>query len=138
MQHRFDKIFKNNADYLYFVFRVFVGFLFFQIGLQRLLLGGAEDLAPAVTIISLLGLVGLLELVGGLAIMLGVFTRPFALVSAVYMIVEYIKSHISFGILPLMSGASVEFLLFASFLVMLGFGAGKWSLERLVLKKEIF
>ena len=129
------KLIEKYQDHLYFVFRLFVGFLFFTIGAQRLLgwFGGEQTAA----LFSLFGLAGLIELLGGLAILLGLFTRPAALISAIYMIIEYLRSHAPFGPVPIMNGGEVEFLLFAAFLVLLAFGARRWSLEKFLFKKEI-
>lgn len=132
----FAKLIKAYGDHLYCVSRLFVGFLFFTIGAQRLLgWFGGQEITP---LFSLFGLVGILELVGGLLIILGLFTRPVALISAIYMIVEYFRSHAPFGPIPIMNGGEVEFLLFAAFLVLLVNGAKRWSLEKVLFKKEIF
>ena len=88
--------------------------------------------------LSLLGLAGLIEFVGGLAIMLGFFTRPVALISAGFMLIEYFRSHVSLGLIPIMNGGEVEFLLFASFLVLFIHGSKRWSVEKYLLKKELF
>lgn len=82
MRNFTDKLIERYSDYLYFVFRVFVGLLFFQHGAQKLFgwFGG-----NAVELLGLMGLAGLIESVGGLAIALGLFTRPFAFAGALEM-----------------------------------------------------
>jgi len=130
-----NKIIEKYEDYLYFVFRLFVGFLFFTVGAQRLLgWFGGQDITP---LFSLFGLVGSIELVGGLLIMLGLFTRPVALISAIYMVIEYIRSHAPISLIPLMNEGMVEFLLFAAFLVLLAQGAKRWGLEKALFKKSV-
>ena len=131
-----DKIIKKYRDHLYFVFRLFVGFLFFTIGAQRLLgWFGGQEITP---LFSIFGLAGIIEIVGGLFIILGLFTRPVALISAVSVIIEYFRSHLPYSIIPIVSGGEGEFLLFAAFLVLLAYGAKRWSLEKYLLKKELF
>ena len=63
-----EKYFKLNSykDYLYFVFRVFVGLLFLQHGLQKLfgMFGGLGG--QSAELFSLMGLAGTIETLGGL------------------------------------------------------------------------
>jgi len=133
---RQSKIIGKYEDYLYFVFRFFVGFLFFTIGAQRLLgWFGGQELTP---LFSLLGLAGIIELVGGLLIILGLFTKPVALISAIYMIIEYFRAHAPSSLIPIISGGEIEFLLFAAFLILLVYGSRKWSLEKAIFKKEMW
>ena len=124
-------------EYLYFVFRVVVGLLFLQHGGQKLFgwfggLGGN----PA-ELISLMGLAGVIEFFGGLAIVLGLFTRLTAAIAAIEMIVAYFIAHIPQGQIPLLNQGEPALLFFASFLVLLAYGPGKWSLGKLIFKKEI-
>lgn len=132
----YKKIGKNYGDHLYFISRVLVGFLFFSIGAQRFLgwFGGEGNTA----IFSLAGLGGIIEFVGGIAIAVGFFVRPVALISAIYMLIEYIRSHAVINIYPLATQGGVEYLLFALFLIFIVDGAKKWSLEKALLKKERF
>jgi len=132
----FNKFNKKYGDYLYSISRVFVGFLFFSIGARRLFgwFGGEET----AVLLSLAGLAGIIELLGGLAIAVGFFTRLTAAIGASYMLIEYLRVHFYDGLVPIMTGGEVEFLLFAAFLVLIRYGAQKWSLEKILLKKETF
>lgn len=132
----FKKFNKKYGDHLYFVFRVFVGFLFFTIGAGRLF--GWFGWEETSVLFSLAGLAGTIELLGGLAIATGFFTRLVASVSALYMVIEYLRMHFYDGLIPIMTGGEVEFLLFAAFMVLIRYGAQKWSLEKLLLKTELF
>ena len=127
-----------NKDYFYFVFRVFVGLLFLQHGLQKLfgMFGGLGG-QPA-ELLSLMGLAGIIETFGGLGIALGLFTRLIAFVTAIEMAVAYFMVHIPIGAVPLLNQGEPALLYFASFLVIMVYGAGKWSLEKALMKKEVF
>jgi putative oxidoreductase len=131
----FEKIFKQGGDYLYFVFRICVGLLFYQHGMQKLfgLFGG-----HAVPIVGLLGLAAIIEFAGGLAITFGFFTRLAAIIAAVEMIVAYFMVHLPKGIIPIVNKGELALLYFAAFLVIMIYGGRKWSLERALWKKEIF
>ena len=127
-----------NKDYFYFVFRVFVGLLFLQHGLQKLfgMFGGVGG--QPVELFSLFGLAGLIEFIAGLAIAFGLFTRLVAFISAIEMLVAYFMAHAKAGLIPLVNQGELALLYFAAFLVLTAYGAGKWSLEKALMKKEFF
>jgi len=127
-----------NKDYFYLVFRVLVGLLFLQHGLQKLfgMFGGLGG--NSAELFSLMGLAGTIELLGGLAITFGLFTRLAAFIATIELIIAYSMAHIPNGLIPIMNGGELALLFVASFLVIIVFGAGRWSLEKAILKKEIF
>ena len=129
------KYVKNYENHLYFVFRVLIGLLFMQHGAQKLFgMFGFQ----AVPLTSLFGLAGIIEFFGGLAIAVGFFTRLAALISALEMGVAYFMVHASQGLIPILNQGELALLYFASFLVIIVYGARKLSLEKALLKKEIF
>ena len=128
---------------LYFAFRLLIGIFFLSHGAQKLfgVFGGVDGNGGAVNLFSMFGLAGLIEFIGGLFIFLGLFTSIVSLVAALEMLTAYFMVHVpSGGILPLMQQANGEpaILFFAAFLVLIAFGAGKWSLEKKILGKEIW
>jgi putative oxidoreductase len=116
----------------YFVFRVLVGLLFAQHGLQKLfgLLGGNQAAA-----FSLMWFAGVIELFGGVLIAVGLLTRIVALIGGVEMLVAFFKAHAPQGLIPIMNKGEPALLFFAAFLVIIAQGAKKWSLDSLVFKK---
>ena len=92
----------------------------------------------AVPLTSLFGLAGIIEFFGGLAIALGFFTRLAALISALEMGAAYFMVHIPQGLMPILNQGELALLYFASFLVITVYGARRLSLEKALLKKEIF
>lgn len=123
-------LFKGLSKYnegFHFVFRVLVGLLFFQHGGQKLF-GWFTD-KGAVELVSLMGLAGTIELVGGILLVLGLFTRLTALISGVEMIVAYGMAHASRGLIPIANGGELALLYLACFIAIFGFGAGKLSLD---------
>ena len=92
----------------------------------------------AAPLVSLFGLAGIIEFFGGLAIVLGFFTRLTALIAAVEMIVAYTIVHLPNGLVPILNQGELALLYFASFLILIVYGARKLSLERAILKKEVF
>ncbi len=118
---------------LFSVFRIFVGLLFMQHGAQKLFgwFGG-----NSVGLFSLMGAAGVIEFFGGLLLVVGLFTRPVALIAALEMLVAYFKAHFPSGFIPLMNKGELALLFFACFLVLLVYGANKFSLDALWFKKE--
>lgn len=126
------------GDYLYFIFRIMVALLFFQHGLQKLFgfFGGINGRGGTVEIWSLLGLAGIIEFIGPIAIILGIFTRPVALLMALEMSVAYFKAHLPAGFIPLVNQGELALLYFAAFIVLVEYGAGKWSLDKKIFENE--
>ena len=131
-----QKYAEKYKDYLYLVFRVLVGGLFFIHGAQKLFGWFGGNKVAALT--SLMGVAGAVEFFGGLLVVLGLFTRLAALVSAVQMLVAYFMAHSPNGWNPLVNKGEPAVLLFAAFLVLLVYGNQKWSVEKAVLGKENF
>jgi len=125
------KLGENYTSYFYFVFRVLVGLLFAQHGAQKLFgaIGGSQ--AP---LLSLMGLAGIIEFFGGLAIALGLLTRLAALLGGIEMLVAYSMVHVSQSFFPILNQGEPALLFFASFLVLLAFGAKKWALDNVLFK----
>jgi putative oxidoreductase len=128
--------FRKNGDTFYFVFRLLVGLLFMQHGLQKLFgaFGGVNG--GTVQIFSLMGLAGIVELFGGALIAVGLFTRIAAFVSAAEIIVAYFKAHAPKDLIPLANGGELALLYFAAFLAVLAFGSRKWGLDNSFFRKN--
>ncbi|MCH8003969.1 MAG: DoxX family protein, partial [Nanoarchaeota archaeon] len=114
--------------------------LFLQHGAQKLfgVFGGVAGDGQAVALLSLMGLAGIVEFFGGLAIALGFLTRLVAIVTALEMSVAYFMIHIPQGWIPFMNQGELALLYIATFLVLIGYGAKKWSLDKALFKQELF
>ena len=116
---------------MYVLFRLIVGGLFMLHGVTKYgLLGGS-----AVEMGSLLWFAGVIETVGGLFLVLGLFTRVVAAICAAEMLVAYFMAHFPQGWSPLANKGEPALLFFAAFLVLAGHGAWKWSLDNVWFKK---
>ena len=137
-----------NKDYFYFVFRVLVGLLFMQHGLQKMFgLFEGPGIPGFAGFLSTLGfpapiffsyVAASIELFGGLAIALGLFARLAAFIATLELLIAYSIAHIPNDLIPILNQGELALLYVASFLVIMVFGAGKWSLEKVMLKKEVF
>ena len=91
-----------------------------------------------VPLMSLFGAAGLIELIAGIAITLGLFTRLAAFISGIEMLIAYFMAHAPNGLIPLVNQGELALLYFAAFVAITAFGAGKWGLETALMKKEGF
>lgn len=75
--------------------RIGAGMMFFVHGAQKVFgwFGGMGPQHGSVPLLSELGVAGVIEVVGGILVIIGLFTRPVALVMAGEMAVAYIKAH---------------------------------------------
>ena len=99
------------GDVAFVFLRGATGLLFMTHGLQKLfgLFGGLGNGATA-PLASRLGVAGCLELVGGLLLAAGLFTRPVAFVLAGEMVLAYVIAHLPRGVMPLQNGGEVALL----------------------------
>jgi len=114
---------------IYALLRIVSGFLFFQHGLPKLFGGFGRD-AP-VELMSQLGLAGIIEVFGGAAICLGLFTSPVAFIASGEMAVAYFQAHAPRGFWPNMNGGELAALYCFVFLYFSAMGSGKWSIDAL-------
>ena len=111
------------------VFRIVTGLLFLAHGLVKLA-GFPEGAQPGqVPLASIYGLAAVLELVGGAAIVLGLFTRPVAFVLSGQMAVAYFMAHAPQSFFPVLNGGELAILYSFGFLYLAAAGAGPWSID---------
>jgi putative oxidoreductase len=115
--------------------RVMVGFTFSLHGWQKFfgMFGGIGGSRPELT--SMLGAAGVLETVGGLLIILGLFTRPVAFLLSGEMAVGYFRAHAPRGWAPLVNGGEEAVFYCFFFLWLSSSGAGRLSLDRIFGRK---
>lgn len=121
----------------YFLLRVVSGLVFLQAGSMKLFgwFGGMPGGATA-TLMSQVWIGGMLEVFGGLAIMLGLLTRPVAFLLSGEMAVAYWQFHAPKGAWPILNHGELSVLFCFIFLYMAARGAGAWSLDALLWRKH--
>jgi putative oxidoreductase len=80
---------------------------------------------------SLPGVAGILEIVGGSLIVIGLFTRPVAFILSGMMAVAYFLAHAPQNFFPLLNGGEPAILFCFIFLYLSAAGGGAWSLDAL-------
>ena len=116
----------------YFLLRVVAGLLFFQAGSMKFLgwFGGMPG-SPGSTapLLSQVGIGGLLEFFGGIAIMLGLCVPVVAFILSGEMAVAYWQFHAPHGAWPIVNHGESAVLFCFIFLYMAARGAGDWSID---------
>ena len=80
---------------------------------------------------------GILEIVGGILLVLGLFTRPAAFVLSGQMAVAYFMAQASGNALfPIVNGGESAVLFCFVFFYIAAAGGGAWSLDRLFFKRK--
>lgn len=109
------------------IVRIIVGLAFMLHGTAKLFNFPPGD--GAVPWASLMGLAGILETFGGLAIVLGLFTRPVAFVLSGEMAVAYFMAHFPQSFWPSKNGGELALVYCFFFLYLVFAGPGEWSLD---------
>jgi len=110
--------------------RVVAGFLFLENGGLKLF-GWFGGMPGGMALPPLILVAGILEFFGGLAIFLGLLTRPVAFLLSGEMAVAYFIGHASQGnvFAPLVNQGQPAVLFCFVFLFFAAYGAGEWSLD---------
>jgi putative oxidoreductase len=126
-----DSFFFRWSPRLLSILRIVAALVFMQHGAQKLFGFLAPQQAGSPSLLSLIGLAGVLEFFGGLFLLLGLFTRPVAFILSGEMAVAYFKVHAPKGFWPLKNGGDLAVILCFLFLYLSLTGGGVWSLDRL-------
>jgi putative oxidoreductase len=119
------------------VLRIVLGLLYFEHGTNKVF-GWPSSGRPPVPyeLMSLNGVAGVLETVGGALILIGLFTRPAAFFLAGEMAVAYFKVHIVRSIFPIGNGGDNVVMFCFTFLYLVFAGAGPWSLDAILTRRN--
>ena len=114
---------------LHGVLRIMAGLLLLQHGTTKYLHFPETQMSGA-SPFTMGGAAGVLELVGGVLLVLGLFTRPTAFILSGTMAVAYFYAHAPQGFFPILNGGELAALYCFVFLYLAGAGAGAFSLDR--------
>ncbi len=119
------------SDWALTLLRIVAGLLFLCHGGQKLLGWFAEPGATRMPIgfPQLAWFASVLELFGGLLIVLGFFTRPVAFLLAGEMAVAYFKAHAPRGFWPIVNHGELAALYCFIFLFLAAYGGGPYSID---------
>jgi putative oxidoreductase len=120
--------FTRLTPHLLSALRMAAAFLFIAHGTQKLI--GFPVPGPRFQLFSMLGAAGIIETVGGVLMLLGLFTRPVAFILSGQMAVAYFTQHAPRGTWPIANGGELAALYSFLWLYFVGAGPGPWSVDR--------
>jgi putative oxidoreductase len=111
--------------------RIVTAFLFIQHGTAKLLHVPHVAMFDGLPALSLFGIAGMLEIVGGLLVLIGWFSRPAAFILSGEMAVAYFMEHAPMGnfLTPMLNQGESAVLFCFIFLFISAAGGGAWSVD---------
>jgi putative oxidoreductase len=119
------------------VFRIVVALLYLQHPMAKFFafphVTAFDNLQP----FSLIWVAGVIELIGGLLLLVGLFARPAAFILSGEMAVAYFMIRPPRGFFPLLNGGEAEVFYCFAFLYLAFAGAGPWSIDQLWRRRSL-
>jgi putative oxidoreductase len=115
------------------VLRIMVGLLFMEHGTSKLL--GFPHLEKVPDVMTMPGVGGILELIGGALITVGFLTRPVAFLLSGEMAIAYFYAHNPRGFFPILNGGEGAIIYCFVFLYLFFAGPGPWSIDAMMKRK---
>ena len=117
------------APRLLSVLRIMSGLLLLQHGTGKLLKFPAGAVPPTFNLNSMPGYAGIIELVCGILLVIGLFSRPAAFIASGMTAVAYFMAHAPQGFFPALNGGEPAVLFCFVFLYLVFAGPGAWSID---------
>ena len=122
----------KGRPYILSVLRIVVALLFLEHGLQKFF--GFPSAGPPMT--QLLYVQGVIEIVGGVLLLVGAYTRVVAFILAGDMAVAYFMAHFPRSFFPSSNSGDAAVLFCFVFFYIVFAGGGSWSVDRVALKQD--
>lgn len=120
-------------DRILAIFRIVAGLIFITAGTMKLFSYPPSPVpVPPLVLLSQMGIGGVLELVGGILIVTGLFTRPTAFILSGMMAVAYFQFHAPGSFWPTVN-MGIPAIMYCFFFFYLVFaGGGAWSIDNVI------
>ena len=116
--------------YLYAILRIIAGFLLVSHGSQKML--GFPAPKQAMALNGMVAVAGVIELIGGLMILLGLFAGIAAFIASGMLAVAYFMVHAPQGFFPILNGGELAVIYCFVLLYIASRGSGTLSLDSLM------
>jgi putative oxidoreductase len=123
---------EKGRPYILSVLRIVVALLFIEHGLQKYF--GFPSAGPPMT--PLLYVQGAIEIVGGILLLVGAYTRVVAFILSGDMAAAYFMAHFPRSFFPAINGGKLAVIYCFVFLYLVFAGGGPWSVDRVALKQD--
>jgi putative oxidoreductase len=119
------------------VMRIVIGFTFSCHGAQKLfgVFGGLNGHGATAHTLTVLWIAAIIETVGGVLLLLGLFTSPVAFITCGEMAVAYFTVHSPRGHFPIRNGGELAVVYCFVFLYLIFAGGGPLSLDRALRRR---
>ena len=125
----FDAIATAWAPRLLSILRIMSGLLFLEHGTAKHLKIPVVPMFAKLELFSLAGIAGVIEIVGSVLLILGLFTRCTAFVLSGLMAFAYFIAHAPRGFYPILNAGELAALYCFVFLYIAAAGPGPWSID---------
>ena len=118
------------------VLRIMSGLLLLQHGTTKFInipLGPMNNASP----LSMSGVAGLIELVFGVLLVIGLFTRFSAFIASGMTAVAYFYAHAGRGFFPILNGGELAVLYSFVFLYLAAAGGGPWAVDAVTRRERL-
>ena len=117
------------APYVLSILRIITGLLFLEHSLSKLFHFPPIAMFANLQILSLVGIAGIIELIGSILLIFGLFTRIVAFILSGEMAFAYFIAHAPRSFFPLLNGGEAAILFCFIFLYIAAAGPGPWSID---------
>lgn len=111
------------------ILRIMTGLLFLQHGTMKYFNFPPSDSFAGGGLDNLMRVAGGIELIGGILIIIGLFTRPVAFICSGFTAAAYFMAHAPQGFFPVLNGGELAVLYCFVFLYFVFAGPGPWSVD---------
>lgn len=118
------------------VLRIVAALLFLQHGCAKLFHVPYQPMFAHLPLMTLLGLQGFIEVIGGILLTIGLFSRPVAFILSGDMAVAFFIAHFPRNWLPILNGGDLAVLFCFTFLYLFAAGPGPWSLDAMMHSRK--
>lgn len=118
------------------ILRIMSGLLLLQHGTTKFInipLGPMNNASP----LSMSGAAGLIELVFGVLLVIGLFTRFSAFIASGMTAVAYFYAHAGRGFFPILNGGELAVLYAFVFLYLAAAGGGPWAVDAVTRREQL-